>query len=380
MKSYIQPGDIIYFYTDKDKFSLDSQIEYMVVITEQLVNATVTELIQNAVEKPMSYKYTEQESIKDSEYVVSNINTVSVFYDCELSDKKLGVFGKSLSNFIIRRSDSPVALGSYSAEEQQKLMEMSYNVKNDIEQNINLTFSNRVDETGKSVEIKASDAGETIALKINDLYLKEDNIGNVELVSQMTDNVSYLYYDYSGYLYNGFTRDNYSDSKRLFTLHRELFLYDEENATESLICGYVKVRFCQRDVMNNLYEPDPDKWKFMVDFSDEKCQYEEEYIFTDTVEVSLQEEQFDYIETDRRGRQFDRTGWCSFMLRTFAQDENGSRHWSRETYAVWDEENEKFVVFTPGLDTGDVTDETDDSIKFSFSGLSVDATDKNQIP
>ena len=378
MKSYVKPGDVIYFYTDKEKFDVDHQIEYMVVITEQLVGATVSELIASSIEKPMNYKYTENENIHDSEYVVSNINTVSVLYNSDIDESKLKTFGKSFSNFVIRRSESPVALGSYTTEDYQKILELSYNTKNDIDKNTNLTFGTKSDENGKQIELKASDDSQMIPLKMNDLYIKNDNNGNVEIMDYMNSG-NYLYFDYEGYIHHCFSKDNFNDIDK-FTIHRNLFLYDTETVSDSLMCGFIKVKFCQRDVTDN-FNLSSENWKFNVDFSDEKCEYSEEYLFDESMDINLEKEQFDYIETDRRGHQYEKTGWCSYMLRTFAYDKNGTRHYSRETFAVYNETEEKFIIFTPGIETADDMDDVkDDSIKFSFSGLSVDETDMNQIP
>lgn len=104
LKSNIKSGDVIYFYTDKEKFDIDHQIEYMVVITDQLLNATVNDLIAHAIEKPLKYKFTDIEQVKDSEYVISNNDTVSVYYDNQLVEEYLKKFGNGLSNFVIRRS------------------------------------------------------------------------------------------------------------------------------------------------------------------------------------------------------------------------------------------------------------------------------------
>ena len=76
----------------------------MVVITDQLLNATVNDLIAHAIEKPLKYKFTDIEQVKDSEYVISNNDTVSVYYDNQLVEEYLKKFGNGLSNFVIRRS------------------------------------------------------------------------------------------------------------------------------------------------------------------------------------------------------------------------------------------------------------------------------------
>ena len=48
LSSNYQPGDILYFYVDQKQFAKDSQIHYMVTLTEDLMNCDVNTLIKNA--------------------------------------------------------------------------------------------------------------------------------------------------------------------------------------------------------------------------------------------------------------------------------------------------------------------------------------------
>ena len=77
----IKAGDIIYFYTDKDSFELDHIVDYMVVITKELENCTLTELLAHAtITEPFSFKYTSTKQLSSDDYVITNNSVVSVRY------------------------------------------------------------------------------------------------------------------------------------------------------------------------------------------------------------------------------------------------------------------------------------------------------------
>ena len=81
LNSDIKAGDIIYFYTDKDSFELDHIVDYMVVITKELENCTLTELLAHAtITEPFSFKYTSTKQLSSDDYVITNNSVVSVRY------------------------------------------------------------------------------------------------------------------------------------------------------------------------------------------------------------------------------------------------------------------------------------------------------------
>lgn len=254
---------------------------------------------------------------------------------------------------------------------------MSYNTEDDIEQNVNLSFGTEYD-IENNVVIKANENEESVTLKINDLYVKDDNNGNVELISELSMSDDYLYKDYDGHIHNGFLQDTFDSETSKFTIHKELFVNSEEDMAE-LSCGYIIVRFCQPDIENNI-GLSSDSYKFKVDFDNELATYTEHFIMNETESFVIEPVSYDYIETDRRGNKTEKTGFASYMLRTFAYDKHGTRHYSREAFAVYDTVSEKFVLLTPGIENIDNVDSNDDSIKFSFSGLTADATDVNNQP
>ena len=64
----IKAGDIIYFYTDKDSFELNHIVDYMVVITKELENCTLTELLAHAtITEPFSFKYTSTKQLSSDD-------------------------------------------------------------------------------------------------------------------------------------------------------------------------------------------------------------------------------------------------------------------------------------------------------------------------
>jgi hypothetical protein len=52
-----QPGDVLYFYIDKEKYNEDNQIQYMITISEDLLKCDINTLIKNAkIVNPFKYQ------------------------------------------------------------------------------------------------------------------------------------------------------------------------------------------------------------------------------------------------------------------------------------------------------------------------------------
>ena len=74
-------GDILYFYTDESIFAATGQVEYMVVITEELLGADIDTLI-NAADVVNPFEYSVMESdVQNNRAVINNITSVMAASD-----------------------------------------------------------------------------------------------------------------------------------------------------------------------------------------------------------------------------------------------------------------------------------------------------------
>lgn len=255
LSSSIKAGDVIYFYTNPDKFAVDKEIEYMVIITPELVGATLTQLLAKAIPSPLTYKYTQTGMIKDKEYIISEVNCVSVQYDSSTNgNDKTSTYGKNFVNLVSQKTKSSLVLGAFSNKKSGRYdngLKQNFIVLNPGKKDTNMTFSYEVindEDTDMPVKsesiIKASSGTEydekTLSLKMNDLYIKNNNFGNVEMNRPV---LNYLELETSGHLSMYLFNENFDASTDTFTIDKSLFVIDGMDYS-NLQCGYELIRFC----------------------------------------------------------------------------------------------------------------------------------------
>lgn len=74
-------GDIIYFYTDESVFASTGKVEYMVVITQDLLGVDIDTLINAAVQvNPFEYSVMESDEV-NGRAVINNITSIMAVSD-----------------------------------------------------------------------------------------------------------------------------------------------------------------------------------------------------------------------------------------------------------------------------------------------------------
>lgn len=144
----------------------------------------------------------------------------------------------------------------------------------------------------------------------------------------------------------------------------------ENQSTENLFCGYDIIRFCQVDAA----EQPKENPNFIISTFYKESDYQHIVMNNEISSFTLDPEAtFVYhTETTSTGEQDKKTARCSYMVKLWAFDENGTKHMSHETFLVYNIDSQSFDAYYPNIETSEETDETDETIKFSFSGLSVD--------
>lgn len=115
LKDIFKPGDILYFYTDADDFSVNYNVDYMVLLSNGLMNCTPTTLINNSLSaNPLSVKTFNNNLFKNR---VNNFYNVAVFYD------------NAMVNNLITEDEDPEQIGAIDDKElgrRQKYSNKSY--------------------------------------------------------------------------------------------------------------------------------------------------------------------------------------------------------------------------------------------------------------
>lgn len=121
LSSDIGVGDIIYFYTDESVFSATSQIEYMVVITEELLNADIDKLISAAnIVNPFEYSVMDSD-IVNNRAVINNITSIMAVTDGVSVTNGFQSFQmKSLENVLSQKDDCTLRLISAENDSKKK--------------------------------------------------------------------------------------------------------------------------------------------------------------------------------------------------------------------------------------------------------------------
>ena len=243
LSSRIKSGDIIYFYTDRDEFAVDNMIHRMVYVTPELEGCDLdTLLASSAVTDPFSFKYMSDAVIGGESYVYSISNAVSGFYRTQDSSF-VRAYGPNFTKLLSYMSKSALNLGILSdagdgaggtPEENEMVHMQSY---------INpltgstLTFSG-LDSSlgGKTVIRPLFRAGEdlvSIPLKATDLFVKKDNVGNVESMSTVSPEHTYI--SPSGKAYT-VTYGDYDENGHVVRVTEDEFLSD--TSFEDYECGF----------------------------------------------------------------------------------------------------------------------------------------------
>lgn len=285
LSSDIKSGDVIYFYTDADKFQIDHKIEYMVEITPGLEECNYEQLLAAAViTEPFTFKYAAEETIGGSDYVYTTTGVTSGFCkeanDTSAIDSSyISKYGKNFTRLVSNLSNSALNLGILSNEKTDYVIDSSFkegNIDVSIDTSIwhfnrslihlqtgNETTSKKVFEIAShyiETDVKTVDSSgnETITrtvsskavmdalmdasgyandskipIKTSALYIKNDNMGNVESVDTLfSDNIII---GYDGFLPD-ITSSNYDASTQTITVSDERFVSNPD--FDDYKCGF----------------------------------------------------------------------------------------------------------------------------------------------
>lgn len=346
----IKAGDIIYFYTNKDSFELNHIVDYMVVITKELENCTLTELLAHAtITEPFSFKYTSTKQLSSDEYVITNNSVVSVRYELELSDsdsviseknKKIKENGNNFANMVSYSSNSGLVIGRLIGTETESDM---FFCRTSTEKVFKFMSSYKDNEVTVN-KIVSSNNGSKIPLKISNMMIRKNNIGNVEASSVvMSDKIILDSYGYCHTL----TEDNYNYSKNAFIVNSTDIVNDEKYTDYTY--GATVISYDNSEIDDNVYKNKENSTitHYILDSENNSITLSEIYNENTTHNIVL---------------------WVS--------DSCGIKHYSKHTIAKYDTEIMNYNISV--LEDSEI--EIDDSQNsdytiFMCSGLSSDESD-----
>ena len=364
LSSNIKEGDVLYFYTDKNMFAIDNQIQYMVVITKALERCKYEQLVEAAViVNPFTFKYSDEKTINGERYVYTTSKVVSGFYSApDVSTDSdhifMSAYGKNLTRMLSYMSDSVTNLGNL----QNKPIEGQSEITNEMihfvyknslgnitgEFKIESQHSREEDHNAVVFNMGKDESGNDKLLRIPNLIIDEWNVGNIETVNVALP--SYLRLDTAGYAYSLSDYD-FDSSKNTFTLSENKFLRDLSYSDYR--CGFDVVVY--------------DFTKYENDRTYGYDAIVNKYVFKSTDDKSLS------ISTDSFGKNtaYDIVFWIT--------DANGIERYSRHTLASYNEEFSRFYISVmPIVNYSESEpDYNDDSqeiqyTQFKSSGLSAD--------
>lgn len=204
LKSDIVEGDILYIYTNRDKFEIDHKIEYMLCITKDMIGMPIDYILSKVIETdPLVLKQFEIENIENESRIVSynKIGISSINIGDELKDS-ISIYKKNLDkvssfkDYILTVQDlrkasvssgtstqiSPLAsLIYYSNENEMKSLSFNYS-------NIYKIFDNYNSDAiyiNASKYYKNSGSNEILTdkqrLRFSSIYLNNNTLTNLEL-------------------------------------------------------------------------------------------------------------------------------------------------------------------------------------------------------
>ena len=184
LKSNIKPGDIIYFYTNKDEFIFKGyNINYMVIITEDLINCTPKQLIESAIlTDPLNITF-----FAKNQNRIYNFHNEAILKNDNINDISLNkLSNKSYISIVDKYTTSTTLLSS----KKDFLTSISYHNIHNAQQIKSLT--NSIDTINNQFIMQTDSI-----LKTENLCVNQDKISsvtNIEL-SKMIYNSNIILYD-----------------------------------------------------------------------------------------------------------------------------------------------------------------------------------------
>lgn len=343
----IKAGDIIYFYTDKDSFELDHIVDYMVVITKELENCTLSELLEHAtITDPFSFKYTAIKQLASDEYVITNNSVVSVRYGEDIDNNSSTIVkenGNNLANMVSYSNNSGLVIGRLISTKDSETESDMFFCRSGSGKVFKFMSSCKDNETTVN-KIVSSVNGNKIPLKISNMMIRKNNIGNVESASvTMSDKIVL---DGYGYCYT-LTEDNYNYSKNTFTVNSTDIINDEEYTDYTY--GATVISYDNSELNDNVYKNGENSTitHYILDSENNKIPLSEIYNENTTHNIVL---------------------WVA--------DDCGIKHYSKHTVAKYDTEIMNYSISV--LEDSDIeVDESENSdyTIFVCSGLSSDESE-----
>ena len=361
LSSRIKAGDVLYFYTNKELFEREEQIEYMVVVTEDIEQCTLDRLVDAAIlVYPFTFKYSDQRIINNKKYVYTTNKAVSGFYglDSDVTDSSLYVsaYGRNFTNMLSYMSGASFNMGNMQ-ERYPDSQTTDSSVQNDMlrfvwqdtatagESDLVITARHSDEPDHNVVRFEAG------RLCIPKAVVRQWNVGNVESLAVAAP--AYVRLDSAGYAYT-LTKDDFDTGTNMFVLTPEKYLRD--TSWEDYRCGLDVVQYDRR-----AGHYDETEGSFGYDAIIKK------YVFGAGDDKRLT------LDTARFGKTtaYDIVFWIA--------DANGIRRYGRHTRAEYDAQESVFAVRVMPL-AGDGTDTIDYDydeqavryVDFRTSGISVD--------
>ena len=338
LKSDYKVGDVLYFYTDKNAFSLYHTVEYMVVITPALLECTVDDLIANAdIANPFTFKFIDDVPVYNESYLLSQKKVSTVYYrgskDVEVQGKKfarmIGYSGKSLLNTGVMAISKEIN-GSVDLLRCQN----SYSSFN---------FADVPEQKDLSVFVNPVRREDTPVLKVNNAYFRNDNIGNLEM-SGMLHPLDIIIDD-NGVSYT-LTEDDYIYSNRQFIINPDNYFKNSTLTTSTVECVVVTFNKSEVDARDlRIYGMSDNSKIRRYTFGNESgaIQLSEDYL-TET----------------------------AHMIITYIKTEFGLKYNSLPTFAVYNTGLRNYEISVLGDFYEDTEEAIDEDCIFECTGISAD--------
>lgn len=206
LRSDIHEGDILYFYTDERKFAKDHVIEYMVVITKELLGCDTNKLLQNILyTEPFAYKT-----------IYETANRIQLFNNVNILLKDLAVenpaeshennyYMRSLSNILSYNNQNSMLFASRKIllyDDKQPYIKLfgddtvdgiAHNIQFTIESGNPATFNHS--ELFNNIDL-IYDINTQASIEIDDMYISNNNIfTNIETCEGIYDTKLVYYND-----------------------------------------------------------------------------------------------------------------------------------------------------------------------------------------
>lgn len=220
LKSSIKEGDILYFYTDTNQFNIDRKLNYMVVITKELENASYDKLMQN-ITLINPFDFSNFKTINSSIlYTDKKINFTNYEIDNTISKNIKEIFVKNFNNTLNNNS----LVNITELDEDNNTDFLSLINSKEINRNFNISYNN---DLGYSISVN-NDNGNSNSdktLKFSNLYLNNNSIVNSELINVV--NPSDIIFD-NNFIYS-FSDNDFDDNKIGFNIDINKFLNNIED-------------------------------------------------------------------------------------------------------------------------------------------------------